>query len=90
MDAEVERLEHEAAQTRASKGWSVLGSKRVRKLSPYKRAKSFEPLRSRNPTFAVRPPSSPQLRLIRDQSVVVVGPGESVPRARHSRSVPPP
>jgi hypothetical protein len=31
----------------------VLGAERVRRLSPYLRATSPEPLRGRNPTFAV-------------------------------------
>mgnify|MGYP001816771751 FL=1 len=35
------------------KGWRVLGSERIRRVSPYRRAKSFEPIRGRNPTFAV-------------------------------------
>jgi REP element-mobilizing transposase RayT len=35
------------------RGWRVLGSERARRVSPYRRAKSFEPLRGRNPTFAV-------------------------------------
>jgi hypothetical protein len=35
------------------KGWRFLGRERLATLSPYDRAKSFEPLRGRNPTFAV-------------------------------------
>jgi REP element-mobilizing transposase RayT len=47
--------EHEtlARQEVADKGWKFLGAERAEKVSPYDRAKSFEPLVSRNPTFAV-------------------------------------
>jgi len=45
-----ERMAHQEVQTR---GWRVLGADRVRRLSPYRRATSFELLRDRNPTFAV-------------------------------------
>jgi len=45
-----ERLAHAEVKKR---GWRVLGSERVRRVSPYRRAKSFEPIRGRNPTFAV-------------------------------------
>jgi REP element-mobilizing transposase RayT len=45
-----ERLARKEVQAR---GWRVLGPARVKRLSPYRRATSFEPLRSRNPTFAV-------------------------------------
>jgi REP element-mobilizing transposase RayT len=37
----------------ADKGWKFLGAERAEKVSPYERATSFEPLVSRNPTFAV-------------------------------------
>jgi len=37
----------------ADKGWRFLGAERAEKVSPYDRATSFEPLVSRNPTFAV-------------------------------------
>ena len=50
---ELERLERRAHQEVAKRGWRVLGAKRVRRLSPYRRATSFELLRDRNPTFAV-------------------------------------
>ena len=36
-----------------AKGWAVLGAERLLRLSPFQRAKSFEPLRGLNPTFAV-------------------------------------
>jgi REP element-mobilizing transposase RayT len=45
-----ERLERAEVKKR---GWKVLGSERARRVSPYRRAKSFEPIRGRNPTFAV-------------------------------------
>lgn len=45
-----ERLAHREVKKR---GWRVLGAERIRRLSPYRRATSFEPLRDRNPTFAV-------------------------------------
>ncbi|MGB5285317.1 MAG: transposase, partial [Polyangiales bacterium] len=32
---------------------AILGAERIRRLSPYRRATSFELLRDRNPTFAV-------------------------------------
>ena len=37
----------------AEQGWRFLGADRAEKVSPYDRATSFEPLVSRNPTFAV-------------------------------------
>jgi len=51
--AEVEQLEHTARETVGARGWQCLDAKRVARLSPYKRAKSFEPARDRNPIFAV-------------------------------------
>ena len=33
--------------------WNVRGARGVLKTSPYERATSWEPIRSRNPTFAV-------------------------------------
>ena len=50
---EVHRLESEAKQNVVAKGWKVLGAKVVSTLSPHKRATSWEPLRGRNPAFAV-------------------------------------
>ena len=50
---ELERQERLAHQEVKRRGWRVLGPERVRRLSPYRRATSFELLRSRNPTFAV-------------------------------------
>ncbi len=45
-----ERRAHEEVKKR---GWRFLGAQRIRRLSPYRRATSFELLRDRNPTFAV-------------------------------------
>jgi REP element-mobilizing transposase RayT len=53
VDAEVKRLEFEARKSVKANGWRVLGAARVSSLSPFDRATSREPLRSRNPTFAV-------------------------------------
>jgi REP element-mobilizing transposase RayT len=55
-EAVTEELEGQERQARAevkARGWRILGAARVRRLSPYRRATSFELLRSRNPTFAV-------------------------------------
>lgn len=35
------------------KGWKFLGADRAQRVSPYDRATSYEPIRGRNPTFAV-------------------------------------
>jgi hypothetical protein len=51
--AEVTRLEERAQLDVETKGWKVFGREAVLSMSPYKRAKSWEPLRGRNPTFAV-------------------------------------
>jgi hypothetical protein len=62
MDAEALRAavatelgEHEerARKSVRAKGFAFMGSARVLKASPYDRARSWEPLRSRNPHFAV-------------------------------------
>lgn len=50
---ELERQEIEARREVAKKGWTFLGPEACRRSSPYRRARSFEPLRDRNPTFAV-------------------------------------
>jgi REP element-mobilizing transposase RayT len=55
-DAVALELTHQERLAQAEvkkKGWRVLGSERIRRVSPYRRAKSFEPIRGRNPTFAV-------------------------------------
>jgi hypothetical protein len=46
----LELAAHEAVKAR---GWRFLGSAQITSLSPYDRATSFEPLRGRNPSFAV-------------------------------------
>ena len=51
--AEVQRLEADAHAALKAKGWRVLGRDRLAALSPYDRATSWEPLRGRNPHFAV-------------------------------------
>jgi putative transposase len=53
VTVELGRLEAEAQQEMARKGWRFLGPQRVLAASPYDRAKSWEPLRSRNPSFAI-------------------------------------
>jgi REP element-mobilizing transposase RayT len=53
VQGELERQERLAYQEVRKHGWRVLGAARVRRLSPYRRATSFELLRDRNPTFAV-------------------------------------
>ena len=50
---ELERQERLAHQEIQQRGWRILGAARVVRLSPYRRATSFELLRDRNPTFAV-------------------------------------
>jgi len=48
-------LERQLAQARAEvrdKGWQLVGARRCRQVSPYGRATSWEPLRSRNPVLA--------------------------------------
>jgi putative transposase len=47
------RLEAEAGKEVKAKGWLVQGAHALRAISPFKRAKSWEPLRSLNPSFAV-------------------------------------
>ena len=51
--AELDRLEVEARAEVAQRGLRFLGAAGATKVSPYDRATSFEPLRGRNPTFAV-------------------------------------
>jgi hypothetical protein len=53
VTAELERLETEARAAVLAHGWRVFGRSRVSNLSPFQRARSWEPLRGRNPTFAV-------------------------------------
>jgi putative transposase len=51
--AELLTLERLASADVKARGFRVLGAKCIRAMSPFKRARSWEPLRSRNPTFAV-------------------------------------
>ncbi len=53
VQAELEAREREAHEQMRAKGWHFIGRSRLAALSPLARAKSWEPLRSRNPTFAV-------------------------------------
>lgn len=53
VKAELEREERHARAEMKVRGWRILGADRVRRLSPYRRATSFELLRDRSPTFAV-------------------------------------
>jgi len=53
VSEELQRQEQLARAEVKKRGWRVLGADRVRRLSPYRRATSFELLRDRNPTFAV-------------------------------------
>jgi REP element-mobilizing transposase RayT len=50
---ELEQEEESARQDLKKRGCHVLGPECVRRLSPYRRATSVEPLRGRSPTFAV-------------------------------------
>jgi REP element-mobilizing transposase RayT len=50
---ELQRLETDAHQAVRDKGWRFLGPQKVLAMSPFDRATSWEPLRGRNPTFAV-------------------------------------
>jgi putative transposase len=51
--AELEQFEAAAHREAERQGLRFLGQRRVREVSPYDRATSFEALRARNPTFAV-------------------------------------
>jgi len=53
IEQEYERLCQSARQKMKAEGRSFMGVDKILKLSPYKRAKSWEDLRSLNPTFAV-------------------------------------
>jgi putative transposase len=50
---ELEQLEQRARQDVRSKGWHTPTAKQLARLSPFTRARSWEPIRGRNPTFAV-------------------------------------
>jgi REP element-mobilizing transposase RayT len=51
--AEVDHLEHAALENVRERGWKYFDADDIKRLSPFNRAKSFEPARGRNPTFAV-------------------------------------
>ena len=53
VQAELDALELAAREAVAAKGWRFMDRNRLATLSPYDRATSWEPLRGRNPTFAV-------------------------------------
>jgi putative transposase len=53
VQEELGRQERLARREIQKRGWRILGAERIRRLSPYRRATSFEPLRDRNPTLAV-------------------------------------
>ena len=53
VSQELQNQEKLAAEDVRMRGLRVLGSQRVRRLSPYRRAISPEPLVGKNPTFAV-------------------------------------
>src|SRR5690606_1791447 len=51
--AELAQLENKAQTAAKSQRWKIPSVERVKRLSPFHRAKSWEPLRKRNPSFAV-------------------------------------
>ncbi|HSC87178.1 MAG TPA: hypothetical protein VLC09_07910 [Polyangiaceae bacterium] len=53
VEHELARIESEAATRVRASGWLVVGARALKQLSPFKRARSWEPIRSLNPTFAV-------------------------------------
>lgn len=53
VEAELNRLEAKAQVEVRAKGWIPMGARQLQRISPFKRAKSWEPLRTLNPTFAV-------------------------------------
>jgi hypothetical protein len=53
VQLELDMLQAQAHQDMRAKGWRFAGPERVLAASPYSRATSWEPLRSRSPTFAV-------------------------------------
>jgi putative transposase len=53
VQSEVAQLEAAAHATIKGKGWRFIGRDKLATLSPYGRATSWEPLRGRNPQFAV-------------------------------------
>ena len=53
IEREYEELQQKARDEAAANGRPFMGADRVMKVSPYERAKSWEDIRSLNPTFAV-------------------------------------
>jgi hypothetical protein len=53
VSLELRRLEEEARDAVRARGWVVQGARLLRAISPFKRAKGWESLRGRNPSFAV-------------------------------------
>jgi len=53
VETELGRIETEAQAKAQAKGFTVPNVRYLQRLSPFKRAKSWEPLRALNPTFAV-------------------------------------
>lgn len=51
--AELQRLETVAQTEASSRGVTMVGAEQLRELSPFQRAKTWEPLRRLNPVFAV-------------------------------------
>jgi hypothetical protein len=62
LRAELERQLGEARKRVQDHGWQVLGRWRCQQVSPYQRATSWEPLRSRNPVLAAGRGMRPVLR----------------------------
>jgi REP element-mobilizing transposase RayT len=67
LRAELERQLGEAQQQRRKHKWKVLGPKRCQKVSPYARATTWEPLRSRNPVLAAGRGCRELLRAAKEQ-----------------------
>ena len=53
VGAEIHRLEAAAHKRMRDNVWRFMGAKAVLRVSPMRRATSFQPLRSLNPTFAI-------------------------------------
>jgi len=54
------RQEQAARDEAKRKGWKFLGALKVQLCSPFRRSTNYEPLRSRNPTFAAGPSNREQ------------------------------
>ncbi|AKF03482.1 Transposase [Sandaracinus amylolyticus] len=62
IEEEVARQEREARAEVRSRGAAFLGARRCQSVVPHKRARSHEPVRKRNPTFAVGRGRAAELR----------------------------